>query len=73
VEAQAGTLERWSTRWEDGAFRYKRIEDALTRSPPRERAIPARTGRRPPSRSACQARLGCDAHQRIAEEMSRFL
>ncbi len=73
VEAQAATLEALVHAVEDGRIPYKRLEDALTRlrhAKERFLAAPVGSGRGAPR---LQHVLGCDAHQRIAEEMSRFL
>jgi len=69
---QAATLEALVHAVEDGRIAYKRIEDALRRlrlAKERFLAAPVGTGRT----QRLQHVLGCDAHQRIAEEMSRFL
>jgi beta-N-acetylhexosaminidase len=69
---QAAALEALVHAVEDGRIAYKRIEDALKRlrhAKERFLAAPVGTGRSP----RLQHVLGCDAHQRIAEEMSRFL
>jgi beta-N-acetylhexosaminidase len=72
AEVHAATLEALVHAVEDGRIAYKRIEDALTRlrrAKERFLAAPVGTGRAP----RLQQVLGCDAHQRIAEEMSRYL
>ena len=72
ADVQAATLEALVHAVEDGRIAYKRIEDALTRlrrAKERFLAAPVGTGRAP----RLQQVLGCDAHQRIAEEMSRYL
>ena len=72
VDIQAATLEALVHAVEDGRIPYKRVEDALTRlrhAKERFLAAPVGSGRAP----RLQHVLGCDAHQRIAEEMSRFL
>ena len=69
---QAATLEALVHAVEDGRIAYSRIEDALKRlrhAKERFLAAPVGTGRA----QRLQHVLGCDAHQRIAEEMSRFL
>ena len=69
---QAATLEALVHAVEDGRIPYKRIEDALKRlrhAKERFLAAPVGTGRA----ERLQHVLGCDAHQRIAEEMSRYL
>ena len=72
VEVQAATLEALVHAVEDGRIPYQRLEDALTRlrqAKERFLAAPVGSSRAP----RLQHVLGCDAHQRIAEEMSRFL
>ena len=78
VEVQAATLEALVHAVEDGRISYKRIEDAmkrLRRAKERFLAAPvgSLSGRRSDRAGRLQHVLGCDAHQRIAEEMSRFL
>ncbi len=72
VEIQAATLEALVHAVEDGRISYKRLEDAQKRLRTAKEqflAAPVASARRP----RLQHVLGCDAHQRIAEEMSRFL
>ena len=72
VELQAATLEALVHAVEQGRIGYARLEDALKRlriAKERFLAAPVASGRSP----QLQHLLGCDAHQRIAEEMSRFL
>ena len=72
VETQARTLEALVYAVEQDQIPYKRLEDAqqrLRRAKERFLAAPVAPGRTPRLRHV----LGCDAHQRIAEEMSRFL
>ena len=72
VETQAATLEALVHAVEDGRIAYGRVEDALTRlRHAKERFLAAPVGLARVPR--LQHVLGCDAHQRIAEEMSRFL
>ena len=72
VEVQAATLEALVHAVEDGRISYKRVEDALKRlRQAKERFLAAPVGSLRAAR--LQHVLGCDAHQRIAEEMSRFL
>jgi beta-N-acetylhexosaminidase len=73
VETQAATLEALVHAVEEERIPFKRLEDShrrLRRAKERFLAAPVASGR-------LQARhrqvLGCDAHQRIAEEMARFL
>ena len=71
IELQAATLEALVHAVEDGRISYKRLEDALKRlRVAKERFLTAPVAARAPR---LQHVLGCDAHQRIAEEMSRFL
>jgi beta-N-acetylhexosaminidase len=72
VEMQVATLEALVHAVEDGRLAYTRVEDALTRlrrTKERFLAAPVGSGRSP----RLQHVLGCEAHQRIAEEMARFL
>jgi beta-N-acetylhexosaminidase len=72
VEIQAATLEALVHAVEDGRISYKRLDDAQKRlrtAKERFLAAPVASSRTP----RLQHVLGCDAHQRIAEEMSRFL
>ena len=72
VEAQAATLEALVHAVEDGRIAYTRLDAAQKRlrtAKERFLAAPVTSGRSAP----LQHVLGCDAHQRIAEEMSRFL
>ena len=78
AEVQAATLEALVHAVEDGRISYKRIEDAtkrLRRAKERFLAAPvgSLSGRSSDRAGRLQHVLGCDAHQRIAEEMSRFL
>jgi beta-N-acetylhexosaminidase len=73
ADLQAQTLEALVHAVESGRIPYKRLEDALTRlRRAKERfltqpvAVPARA-------QALRQVLGCDAHQRVADEMARFL
>ncbi len=72
VEVQAATLEALVHAVEDQTIPYKRLEDALTRlRRAKERFLTA------PVASQKMARirqvLGCDAHQRIVDDMARYL
>jgi beta-N-acetylhexosaminidase len=72
ADVQAATLEALVHAVEDGRISYKRVEDALKRlRQAKERFLAAPVGALRSSR--LQHVLGCDAHQRVAEEMSRFL
>jgi beta-N-acetylhexosaminidase len=72
ADTQAATLEALVYAVEQDRVAFKRLEDAqlrLRRAKERFLAAPVASAR------AAQLRhvLGCDAHQRIAEEMSRYL
>jgi beta-N-acetylhexosaminidase len=72
VEVQAAALEALVRAVETEKIPYKRLEDALTRlRKAKERFLAA------PVASQRMARirqvLGCDAHQRIVDEMARYL
>ena len=77
IEVQAEAIEALVYAVEDGRIPYKRVEDALARQRRAKgrflmhagRGI-ASAGRKGPPRTDV---VGCDAHLRIAEEMSRFL
>ena len=72
AELQMATLEALIHAVEDDRIPYKRAEDALARNRrAKERflAAPVAPGRAP----ALQRLLGCELHQRIADEMARFL
>jgi hypothetical protein len=71
LETQFAALETLVHAVEDGQMPYKRLEDALTRqrrAKERFLAAPVAQGL---SRQLHQV-LGCDEHQRIADEMRRF-
>jgi beta-N-acetylhexosaminidase len=73
VDAQAATLEALVHAVEDRRISYKRLEDTqkrLRRAKERFLAAPVAAGR---VAERLRQVLGCDAHQRVAEEMSRFL
>jgi beta-N-acetylhexosaminidase len=74
ANVQAATLEALVHGVEDGRISYTRLEDALKHlRHPKERFLAAPVGS-PAGRAArLQHVLGCDAHQQIAEEISRFL
>jgi beta-N-acetylhexosaminidase len=72
VETQAAALEALVKAVEQDRVVYRRLEDALLRlRRAKERFLgqPVASGRMPQAGRV----LGCDAHQRIAEEMSRYL
>ena len=72
VGVQAATLEALVHAVEDGRIPYPRLDDALRRQRrAKERFLTALVA---PGRAAVLRQvLGCDAHQRIADEMARFL
>ena len=72
IEVQAVALEALVHAVEDGTIPYTRLEDALARSRrAKERFLGAPVA--PGRMSSLRQVVGCDAHRRIAEEMSRFL
>jgi len=71
VEVQAATLEALIHAVEAGRISYTRLDDALARQRrAKERFLTALVT--PGRAQMLRQVLGCDAHQRIAEEMSRF-
>ena len=72
VDLQASTLEALVHAVEEGRISYKRLEDALARL---RRAKERFLGAPVASRRTATLRqvLGCDAHQRIVDEMARYL
>jgi beta-N-acetylhexosaminidase len=72
VETQAAAIETLVHAVEDDRIAFRRIDDALKRlRRAKERFLAAPVASGPPQR--VHHVLGCDAHQRIAEEMSRYL
>ena len=73
VDVQAATLEALVHAVEQGRIPYKRLEDAPVRgcAGPRSASWPQPVAA-PARRSALRQVLGCDAHQRVADEMARF-
>ena len=72
VEVQAATLEALVHAVEEQRIPYKRLEDALTRlRKAKERFLAAPVSLQRNSR--IRQVLGCDAHQRIVDEMARYL
>ena len=72
VDVQAATLEALVHAVEDRRIPWKRFEDALARqrrAKERFLAAPVASGKVATLRQV----LGCDEHQRVAEEMSRYL
>jgi beta-N-acetylhexosaminidase len=73
VETQAAALEALVHAVEDGRVAYSRLEDAhkrCRRAKERFLAAPVTSSRRG---ARLRDVLGCDAHQRVADEMSRYL
>ena len=71
VETQAGALEALVHAVEQDRIPFNQLEDTLLRlrrAKERFLAAPVATGRPPQLRHV----LGCDAHQRIVDEMARF-
>jgi beta-N-acetylhexosaminidase len=73
VDLQAATLEALVRAVEQERIPYKRLEDAQTRLRHAKERFLAQPVAAPSRPSALRQVLGCDAHQRIAEEMSRFV
>jgi beta-N-acetylhexosaminidase len=72
LELQAATLEALVHAVEDGRIPFKRAEDALARQRrAKERFLSAPVV--PAQQARLQSVLGCDEHQRIADEMARFI
>ena len=73
IDAQAATLEALVYAAEQGRIPFTRLDDAHKRlRRAKERFLTERVAA-PGRRGALKQVLGCDAHQRIAEEMSRFV
>lgn len=73
IEAQAATLEALVHAVEDGTIPFRRIEDALGRlRTAKERFLAAGVGGALAPKRLAQV-LGCETHQRIADEMARHL
>ena len=76
VDIQAATLEGLVYAVEQGRIPYQRLEDAQQRQRrAKERFLAAPVASGETARRSARLRqvLGCDAHQRVAEEMSRYL
>jgi len=72
VDAQAATLEALIRAVEQDVIPYKRLEDALKRGrSAKERFLGAPVVMN--QRAQLRHVLGCDEHQRIVDEMSRFV
>ena len=72
IALQAETLEALVHAVEQGRISYKRLEDAQTRLRRAKERFLAQPVAAPARRSTLRQVLGCDAHRRVAEEMSRF-
>ena len=71
-EVQAAALEALVHAVEQEVVPVKRLEDALKRQRrAKERLLAAPVA--VPSARTLRATLGCDEHQRVADEMARFL
>ena len=73
VEAQAGALEALVHAVEDGRIPYTRVDDALARLRRAKERFLVQPVSVPAGTRALRQVLGCEAHQRIADEMSTFL
>ena len=73
VETQAATLEALVHATEDGRIPYPRLDDALARLRRAKERFLAQPVSVPAGTRALRQVLGCDAHQRIADEMARYL
>jgi beta-N-acetylhexosaminidase len=76
VDVQAAALEALVYAVEQGRIPYRRLEDAqkrLRRAKERFLATPVASGEMARTGVRLRQVLGCDAHQRVAEEMSRYL
>jgi beta-N-acetylhexosaminidase len=72
VDVQAATLEALVHAVEEQRIPYKRLEDALTRlRRAKERFLAAPVAAQKMAR--IRQVLGCDAHQRIVDDMARYL
>ena len=72
IDVQAATLEALVRAVEQDLIPYKRLEDALIRLRRAKERFLAQPVAAPGRRAALRQVLGCDAHQRVADEMSRF-
>lgn len=78
IDLQVGVIEALIHAVEDGRIPYARAEDALKRQrAAKERFLAAPSGGAPAQRGRRQASLdavlGCEQHQRIANEMAHYL
>jgi beta-glucosidase-like glycosyl hydrolase len=72
VALQAQALEALVYAVEQGRIPFKRFDDARGRLRRAKERFLAEPVTMPARRQALQRVLGCDAHQRIADEMARF-
>ncbi|HEX5110259.1 MAG TPA: beta-N-acetylhexosaminidase [Vicinamibacterales bacterium] len=72
TEAQAAALEALVYAVEQERVPFKRLEDALARLRRAKERFLAQPVAAPSRRAALRQVLGCDAHQRVADEMRRF-
>jgi beta-N-acetylhexosaminidase len=78
IDLQVGVIEALIHAVEDGRIPYARVEDALKRQrAAKERFLAVPSGGAPAQRGRSQASLdavlGCEQHQRIANEMAHYL
>lgn len=78
IDLQVGVIEALIHAVEDGRIPYARVEDALKRQrAAKERFLAVPSGGAPAQRGRRQASLdavlGCEQHQRIANEMAHYL
>jgi len=71
AEVQALTLEALVHAVEDGRIAFRRIEDAFKRLRAAKERLLGQSVSVGPSAKALRQVLGCDAHQRIADDMAR--
>jgi beta-N-acetylhexosaminidase len=73
ADVQGATLEALVHAVEDGRIPQKRVDDALARQRrAKERFLAARVASTPRPAAYLNRVLGCDLHQRIADEMRRY-
>jgi beta-N-acetylhexosaminidase len=72
VPVQAATLEALVRAVEQGRITYKQLDDASLRLRRAKERFLTQAVAAPARRQALRQVLGCDAHQRVAEEMGRF-
>ena len=73
VSVQAATLEALVYAVEQGRIPYKRFDDAQLRLRRAKERFLAELVTTPARRQTLRRVLGCDEHQRIADEMARFV